>query len=67
MILGALGGSIRYGVDRSITWKNKWGEYAYKPLLGCDSGRGRKYKVAVVDEAEKAKTIKIVRGDTNTS
>ena len=34
-LLGALGGSIRYGVDRSITWKNKWGEYAYKPLLGC--------------------------------
>ena len=22
-LLGALGGSIRYGVDRSITWKNK--------------------------------------------
>ena len=23
------------GDDRSITWKNKLGEYAYKPLLGC--------------------------------
>jgi len=34
-LLGALGGAIRYGVDRSITWKNKLGEYAYKPLLGC--------------------------------
>ena len=26
---------LEFGVDRSITWKNKLGEYAYKPLLRC--------------------------------